>query len=66
MVQPVHVAPANAGLNPTESPLMLSGQDCEGRNESPAFQERTPFGRDLFNGNRLDANNLLLLAQCIP
>jgi hypothetical protein len=66
MAQPVHGAPANAGLNPTESAPMLSGQDCEGRNESPAFKERTLFGCDLFNGIRIDANSLLLLAQCIP
>jgi hypothetical protein len=67
MVQPAHAAPANAALNPTESALMLSGQDCEGRNENPpAFQERTPFNSDLFNGIGVHASSLLLLAQCIP
>ena len=66
MVQTVHAAPANAALNPTESALRLSGQDCEVRNESPAFQERTPFNCDLFNGIGVDASSLLLLAQCIP
>ena len=48
MVQPAHAAPADAALNPIESALTLSGQDCEGRNENPpAFQERTLFGCDL-------------------
>jgi hypothetical protein len=60
MVQPVHAAPANAALNPTESALMLSAQD------SPEFQERTLFDCDLFNGTGVDASSLLLLAQCIP
>jgi hypothetical protein len=67
MVRPAHAAPANAALNPVDSALMLSGQDCEGRSENPpAFQERTLFGCELFNGIGLDANSLLLLAQCIP
>ncbi len=67
MVQPAHAAPANAALNPTERVLMLSGQDCEGRNENPpAFQERTLFDCDLFNGIGIDASSLLLLAQCVP
>jgi hypothetical protein len=67
MVQAVHAAPANAALNPTDSALMLSGQDCEGRNEDPpAFQERTLLRCDLFNGVGVDASSLLLLAQCIP
>ena len=66
MVQPVHATPANAALNPTESALRLPGQDCEVQNESPAFQERTLFGCDLFNRIGVDTNSLLLLAQCIP
>jgi hypothetical protein len=67
MAQPVHAAPANAALNPTDSALMPSGQDCEGRNENPpAFQERTLFGCELFRGSGVDASSLLLLAQCIP
>jgi hypothetical protein len=66
MVQPVHAAPANAALNPTESAL-LSGQDCGRRNENPpAFQERTLLRRGLFNSIGGDADSLLLLAQCIP
>ncbi len=67
MVQPVQPASANAALTPTDSALMVSRQDCEGRNENPpAFQERTLFDCDLFNGIGVDANSLLLLAQCIP